>query len=171
MEKFDKKRKFNKVESEFENRLIDNRRVAKVVKGGRNFSQSVLVVSGDKKGRVGIGSAKAIEFSTAFEKACKLAAKNMVKVHIVGTTIPHEIYGKASTSRVLLKPAKEGSGVKAGSAARAVLELAGYKDVVSKSYGGRNKINTVKATLDGLMNLRTAEEIAETRGKSVKEIL
>lgn len=170
MAKFEKNDKFKKVD-DFDKSLVLVRRVTKVVKGGRNLSFSALVVAGDRKGKVGVGSGKAAETSVAIEKAFQSAKKNLVNAPIVkNNTIPHEIEGNFSTSKVLLFPAKEGTGLIAGGAVRSVLELAGYKDVVSKSRGGRNKINTVKATLEGLKALRTKEQIATLRGKTVEEI-
>ena len=139
-------------------------RVTKVVKGGRNFRFSALVVVGDENGHVGVGMGKSIEIPED-------AKKNLVEVAIVGNTIPHEIHGKFGTADVLIMPAKEGTGVIAGGPARAVLELAGLKDVRAKSLGSNNPNNMVNATINGLANLRTAEEIAKLRGKSVEEIL
>ena len=136
-----KREEFNKVrkEDELERKLISVRRVVKVVKGGRTLNFSATMVVGDKKGKVGIGSGKASETSVAVEKAFQSAKKNMQYVNIVGSTIPHEVEGKFSTSTILLLPAKEGTGIIAGGAVRAVVELAGVKDIVTKSYGGRNK--------------------------------
>lgn len=167
-----KREEFNKVrkEDELERRLISVRRVVKVVKGGRTLNFSATMVVGDKKGKVGIGSGKASETSVAVEKAFQSAKKNMQYVNIVGSTIPHEVEGKFGTSTILLLPAKEGTGVIAGGAVRAVIDLAGIKDIVTKSYGGRNKINTVKATLNGLLALRTREQVAALRGKKPEEI-
>lgn len=159
-----------KKEDELDRRLVSVRRVVKVVKGGRTLSFSATMVVGDKKGNVGIGSGKASETSVAVEKAFQSAKKNMKHVTTLGTTIPHEIQGKFGTSTVLLLPAKEGTGVIAGGAVRAVVDLAGIKDIVTKSYGGRNKINTVKATLNGLLALKTREQVALLRGKSPDEI-
>lgn len=159
-----------KREDELERRLVSVRRVVKVVKGGRTLSFSATMVVGDKKGNVGIGSGKASETSVAVEKAFQSAKKNMKHVVTLGTTIPHEVQGKFGTSTVLLLPAKEGTGVIAGGAVRAVVDLAGIKDIVTKSYGGRNKINTVKSTLNGLLSLRTREQVAELRGKKPEEI-
>ena len=146
-------------------------RVSKVVKGGRNFRFSALVVVGDENGHVGVGMGKSIEIPEAIKKGIEDAKKNLVEVAIVGNTIPHEIHGKFGTADVLIMPAKEGTGVIAGGPARAVLELAGLKDVRAKSLGSNNPNNMVNATINGLANLRTAEEIAKLRGKSVEEIL
>ena len=156
---------------ELEERVVTINRVAKVVKGGRRFRFAALVVVGDKNGHVGFGTGKAQEVPDAIRKAIEDAKKNMVSVAIVGTTVPHEIYGKFGTGKVLIMPAKEGTGVIAGGPARAVLELAGLKDVRAKSLGSNNPRNMVNATINGLASLRTAEEIARLRGKSVEEIL
>ena len=146
-------------------------RVTKVVKGGRNFRFSALVVVGDENGHVGVGTGKSIEIPEAIKKGIEDAKKNMVSVAIVGTTVPHEIYGRFGTGKVLIMPAKEGTGVIAGGPARAVLELAGLKDVRAKSLGSNNPRNMVNATINGLASLRTAEDIAKLRGKTVEEIL
>lgn len=167
-----KREEFNKVkrEDEVESKLINIRRVTKVVKGGRTMKQSATVVAGDKKGRIGVGSGKAVDAPTAIDKATQAARKNMIKVNIVDSTIPHEVEGKFGTSSVLLLPAKEGTGVIASSAVSAIMELVGVKDIVTKTYGGRNQINVIKATLNGLSKLRTREQIAELRGKKPEEI-
>jgi len=146
-------------------------RVTKVVKGGRNFRFSALVVVGDENGHVGVGMGKSIEIPVAIRKGIEDAKKNMVSVSMLGTTIPHQINGVFGTGNVLLMPAKQGSGVIAGGPARSVLELAGIKDVRAKSLGSNNPRNMVNATINGLANLRTAEDIAKLRGKSVEEIL
>lgn len=146
-------------------------RVAKVVKGGRNFRFSALVVVGDEDGHVGVGTGKSIEIPEAIRKAVEDAKKNLIEVPIVGTTVPHNIAGEFGTGKVLIMTATEGTGVIAGGPARAVLELAGLKDVRAKSLGSNNPRNMVNATLDGLSRLRTAEHIASLRGKSVEEIL
>lgn len=159
-----------KKEDELERRLISVRRVIKVVKGGRTLNFSATMVVGDKNGNVGIGSGKASETSVAVEKAFQSAKKNMQHVNVVDYTIPHEVEGKFGTSTILLLPAKEGTGVIASGAVRAVIDLAGIRDIVTKSYGGRNKINTVKATLDGLLKVRTREQVAALRGKKPEEI-
>ena len=157
--------------SEFKEKLVAINRVTKVVKGGRNFRFSALVVVGDEKGRVGAGMGKAAEITEAIRKGTEDAKKNLINVPIVNTTIPHESVGLFGTGKVVLLPAPEGTGVIAGGAARAVLELAGIKDIRTKSYGTNNRINTVKATLEGLRTLRSAEQVAKLRGKTVEEIL
>lgn len=146
-------------------------RVAKVVKGGRNFRFSALVVVGDESGHVGVGIGKAAEVPEAIRKGTEDAKKNLIEVALKDTTIPHEIIGEFGAGRVLLIPAKEGTGVIAGGPVRAVLELAGIKDVRSKSLGSNNARNMVNATIDALSKLRTAEDIAKLRGKTVEEIL
>ena len=157
--------------SEFKEKLVAVNRVTKVVKGGRNFRFAALVVVGDEKGRVGAGIGKAAEISEAIRKGVDDAKKHLITVPLVGTTIPHDTIGFFSTGKVVLMPAPEGTGVIAGGAARAVLELAGVKDIRTKSYGTNNRINMVKATLEGLRQLRSAEEVAKLRGKTVEEIL
>ncbi|MCE5342662.1 MAG: 30S ribosomal protein S5 [Eubacteriales bacterium] len=157
--------------SEFKEKLVAINRVTKVVKGGRNFRFAALVVVGDEKGRVGAGIGKAAEISEAIRKGVDDAKKNLITVPLSGTSIPHETIGYFGTGKVILMPAPEGTGVIAGGAARAVLELAGVKDIRTKSYGTSNRINTVKATLEGLKLLRSAEQVAKLRGKTVEEIL
>ena len=152
-------------------KVVSINRVTKVVKGGRNFRFSALVVVGDENGHVGVGTGKSIEIPEAIRKAIEDAKKNLVSVEMVGTTVPHEIYGTFGTCKVLIMPAVEGTGVIAGGPARAVLELAGSKDVRAKSLGSNNPRNMVNATINGLGSLRTAEQIAKLRGKSVEEIL
>lgn len=157
-------------EADFDKKVVSVRRVAKVVKGGRTLRFSALVVAGDKKGKVGIGLGKAKEVSLAIEKATTAARKNMKPIAIVNGTIPHEVIGKFSTTKILMLPASTGTGVIAGGAARAVIELAGISDIVTKIHGSTNKVNCVKATLQGLLAVRTKEEIARRRGKAVDEI-
>ena len=152
-------------------KVVNINRVTKVVKGGRNFRFAALVVVGDENGHVGVGMGKSIEIPEAIKKGIEDAKKNLVSVSLVGNTIPHEIHGKFGTGDVLIMPAKEGTGVIAGGPARVVLELAGIKDVRAKSLGSNNPNNMVKATINGLASLRTAEDIARLRGKSVEEIL
>jgi len=146
-------------------------RVAKVVKGGRNFRFSALVVVGDENGHVGVGIGKATEVPEAIRKGIEDAKKNLIEVSLVDTTIPHGVTGMFGAGRVVLMPAGEGTGVIAGGPVRAVLELAGIKDVRSKSQGSNNSRNMVNATIDGLSRLRTAEQIAKLRGKAVEEII
>ena len=165
------KKSFNKEIDPIASKLVDVNRITKVVKGGRNMRFSALVVAGDKSGKVGVGAGKAAEVPNAIDKATASAKKHMVKVPLEGTSIPHEVVGKFGTSMVKLLPAKEGTGVIAGGSVRPVVELCGIKDITAKTYGSRNKVNCVKATLDALMQLRSKEEIAALRGKTVEEIL
>ena len=168
------KREFRKpreeVRDEFEKVTVNLRRVSKTVKGGRNPSFSALVVVGDKKGRVGMGINKATEVPAAMDKATKAAKKSLVTVPVIEGTIPHAVIGKFAKTSVKMLPSKKGSGLIAGGAARAVFELAGYTDITAKIHGSTNKINTVRATLNALKNMRTAEQIAMLRGKSVEEL-
>lgn len=157
--------------SEFKEKLVAVNRVVKVVKGGRNFRFSALVVVGDEKGRVGAGMGKAAEIPEAIRKAVEDAKKHLITVPITGTTIPHEAVGHYGTGKVVLLPAQEGAGIIAGGGARAVLEMAGVKDIRTKSFGTSNPINMVKATLVGLKTLRSAEQVAKMRGKTVEELL
>lgn len=155
---------------ELKERVVSINRVAKVVKGGRNFRFSALVVVGDENGHVGVGMSKAQEIPEAIRKAIQDAKKHVIEVPIVGTTIPHEVLGEFGAGEVLLKPSVEGTGVIAGGAVRAVCELAGIRDIRTKSLGTSNPRNVVNATMNGLMNLKKAEEVAKLRGKSVEEM-
>ena len=156
---------------ELEENVVAINRVAKTVKGGRTMRFSALVVVGDKNGHVGCGQGKAAEIPDAIRKGIETAKKNMVEVPLVGTTIPHEVNGIHGAGKVLLKPAKEGTGVIAGGAARAVLELAGVKDIRTKCLRSNNKRNVVSATIQGLSELKKAENVAKLRGKTVDQIL
>lgn len=161
----------NEQVSEFKEKLVAVNRVSKTVKGGRNMRFSALMVVGDEKGRVGCGMGKATEIPEAIRKGLDAAKKNMKTIPLNGTTIPHEVVGIFGTGKVKMLPAPEGTGVIAGGPVRAVLEAVGIKDIVTKSIGTNNKINMVKATLEGLKQLRSAEEVARLRGKTVEEIL
>ena len=156
---------------ELKERVVEINRVAKVVKGGRRFSFSALVVIGDEVDRVGVGYGKAREVPLAISKAVDDAKKNMFTVPKHGTTITHEIIGRFDAARVLLRPASEGTGVIAGGGVRAVLELGGVKDILAKSLGTTNPINMLKATVVGLQNLRRPEEVAKIRGKTIADVL
>lgn len=155
----------------FTSKLVAVNRISKTVKGGRNMRFSALVVVGDGNGSVGIGAGKAAEVPEAIKKAELLARRNLIKIALAGSTIPHEALGVFGKGTVLLKPAPEGTGVIAGSSVRAVVELAGIKNITTKAYGSRNPINCVKATLEGLKSLRTPEQVAALRGKPVEEII
>ena len=156
---------------DLQEKVIEVRRVTKVVKGGRNFRFAALVVVGDENGHVGIGAGKAMEVPDAIRKAVEDAKKNLIKVPMVGTTIPHEVIGHFGAGRILIMPAQEGTGVIAGGAARDLLELAGLKDVRAKCLGTRNPRNMVNATIEGLKSLKTAEQVAALRGKKVEDLL
>lgn len=158
-------------EQEFDERVIEIARVAKVVKGGRRFSFRVTVVAGDNHGRVGVGVGKANSVPDAMRKASERARHDMHRVAVFNTTIPYEVIGRTGGARVMLKPASPGTGVIAAGGVRAVLEAAGISDILTKSLGRNNLLNVVFATMDALDQLKTPEEVAAFRGKSVKEVL
>ena len=161
----------NEQVSEFKEKLVAVNRVSKTVKGGRNIRFSALMVVGDENGRVGCGMGKAVEIPEAIRKGTEDAKKNMINVPLNGTTIPHEVVGVFGTARVKMLPAPEGTGVIAGGPVRDVLEACGIKNIVTKSIGSNNKINVVRATLEGLRQMRSAEQVAKLRGKTVEELL
>ncbi len=156
---------------ELEDRVVSINRVTKVVKGGRRLRFAAIVVVGDKNGHVGFGTGKAQEVPEAIRKAIEDARKNLIEVPMVDTTIPHAVIGRYSGGNILIKPAVAGSGVSAGGPVRAVLELAGVADVTSKSLGSSTPINMIRATVDGLLQLKRVEEVAKLRGKTVEEII
>ena len=156
---------------ELKEKVVAINRVAKVVKGGRTFRFSAVVVVGDEAGHVGVGNGKAAEVPDAIRKAIEEAKKNLIEVPIKGTTIPHEYVGKFGSASVMLKPGPEGSGVIAGGSVRPVLELAGYRDIKTKIIGTNNPRNVVYATINALQSMSTIEEVAKKRGKKVSEIL
>lgn len=158
-------------EQEYDERIIDITRVAKVVKGGRRFAFRVTVVVGDNRGKVAVGIGKARSVPDAIRKALETARKNLEEVPVVGTTIPHEIIGRHGAAKVLLKPASPGTGVIAGGGVRAVIEAAGYRDILSKSLGSANALNVLLATMDGLRNLQQVEQVASDRGKEAADIM
>lgn len=162
---------YQSIEQTFDERVIEIARVAKVVKGGRRFQFRVTVVSGDNKGRVGLGIGKANAVPEAMRKATERAHKTMRHVALTGTTVPHEVTGKTGGAVVLLKPASAGTGVIAAGGVRAVLEAAGVRDILTKSLGSANVLNVVKATFDALEQLKSVEEEAARRGKPVSELL
>ena len=167
----DRKPKKRKENDQFEERVVTINRVTKVVKGGRRFRFAALVVVGDKSGKVGFGTGKANEVPDAIKKAIEAAKNNLISVPIINnSTIPHEITGRYGAGKVFLKPAAPGTGVIAGGPVRAVLELAGVTDILSKSIGSNTPINVVRATVEGLSNLKTAESYAKLRNKTVEEI-
>ena len=163
--------KFNADELDLKEKIVNINRVAKVVKGGRTFRFSVLVVVGDENGHVGAGTGKAAEIPDAVRKAIDSAKKNMIEVPMVGTTIANEVIGEFGAGRVLMKPAKEGTGIIAGGGVRAVLELAGIRNIRAKSLRSNTPNNLVNATIEALKNLKVAEEVAALRGKTVEELL
>ena len=160
----------NENETELNEKVVAINRVAKVVKGGRTFRFSAVVVVGDGAGHVGVGNGKAAEVPDAIKKAIEDAKKNLVEVPIVGTTVPHEFIGKFGSASVVIKPADEGTGLITGGSVRSVLELAGYRDVKTKVLGSNNPRNVVYATIAGLQSMETIEQVAKKRGKKVEEI-
>ncbi len=167
----DRYRREEQQENQFEERVVSINRVTKVVKGGRRFRFAALVVIGNKQGEVGFGTGKAAEVPDAIKKAIEDAKVNMIKVPIVGATIPHAITGNYGAGKVFMKPASEGTGIIAGGAVRAVFELAGINDILSKSIGSSTPINMVRATFAALRELRTAEQVAALRGVDVAELV
>jgi len=171
MAKREREDRFEKPDDGIKSKLVSVNRITKVVKGGRTMRFSALVVVGDGNGKIGIGMGKAAEVPDAIKKAEQVARRTMITVSLSGDTIPHRTYGKFSRGYVLLMPAKEGTGIIAGGSVRAVVELAGIKNITTKSYGSRNPINVVKAVFEGLRSMRTPERVAALRGKTVDEIL
>ena len=167
----DKRKNVEVEQNQFEERLVSINHVTKVVKGGRRYRFSAVVVVGDRNGHVGLGTGKAIEIPDAIKKAVEDAKKNLIEVSIVNTTIPHAVTGVYGAGRVFLKPAPDGTGIIAGGPVRAVVELAGITNILSKSLGSSTPINIVRATIKGLDSLRTVEEVAAIRGKTPEEIV
>ncbi|MFQ5418887.1 MAG: 30S ribosomal protein S5 [Anaerolineae bacterium] len=161
----------DKDRNEFDERIIDITRVAKVVKGGRRFAFRVTVVVGDNKGQVSVGVGKARSVPDAIRKALETARKTLEHVSMVGTTIPHEVIGEHGAARVLIKPASPGTGVIAGGGVRAVIEAAGYKDILSKSLGSANVLKVILATMNGLRQLKSVQQVAADRGKDKADVL
>lgn len=161
---------FDTKDNELEETVVQINRITKVVKGGRRLRFAAIVVVGDKSGHVGFGTGKAQEVPEAIRKAAEAARKNMITVPKSGTTIPHTVKGHYGSGHILLKPAREGSGISAGGAVRSVLELAGVGDITSKSQGSNTPINVIRATFDGLQQLRTAQQTAELRGISIDSL-
>ncbi|CCP88091.1 30S ribosomal protein S5 [Candidatus Phytoplasma solani] len=164
------KKEFIKKVSPFEEKVVKINRITKVVKGGRRFRFSALVVVGDKKGQIGFSTAKAQDILEAIKKALEKAKKKLVRIPLVGTTIPHETIGRFGASKFFLKPASKGTGIVAGgTAARTILELVGISDVLTKTFGSRTSINIIRAVMDGLQSLRTKEEVAKLRGLTLEK--
>ncbi|WP_149454233.1 30S ribosomal protein S5 [Pasteuria penetrans] len=165
------RRRRESVSSEFEEKVVDIRRVAKVVKGGRRFGFSATVVIGDRKGRVGYGIGKALEVPEAIRKAIEAAKKNLITIPLRKGTVPHEVDGCFCAARVMIKPASPGTGLKAGGAVRHIMAVAGVTDVITKSYRSTNPINTVRATMEGLRSMKRPQDVARLRGKSLSDLI